>query len=58
MKTASGHGHAVALRDYDGAVQVVGDEPNLHRGAVRARQAGKGFEGGAAAPSPEFNVQH
>ena len=52
------HGHAVALWDNDGAIPVVGDEPNDHRDRRPGASGGKGFEGERSIPSPEPNVQH
>ena len=55
--TASGHGHAVTLCDYDGAMQVVGDEPSHVRERRPGATGGKGFEGECSIPSPDPNVR-
>ena len=57
MTTASGHGHAVARCDNDGAMQVVGEKPIHHRERQDATGS-KGFEGGAQRPLARAQCTH
>ena len=54
---ANGHGRAVAVCDYDGAIQAVGDAPNEIWERRSGATGGRGFEGGRSIPSPDPNVR-
>ena len=56
--SANGRGLAAAVRDHDGAMYVVGDEPVHRRGHQPGATGGRGFEGERSIPSPELNVAH
>ena len=46
------------MRDNNGEVEVIGDEPNQTGSGGRAQPAAKGSKGERSIPSPEPNVAH